>query len=412
MEDFLSFVESCPTPYHFVAYARRLLSDHGFVELPEKDIFPDPLPSKSFVVRDERSIVAFTIGGGESVIGVCCHSDSPCFKLKPNYMETDGVNNLVHLAMYGKALWHTFIDRDLKVAGIVLVRNEDGTVQTRLVDSQRPIAIIPNLAIHHDYKISLTPTLDAEKHFTALIGGTNLKTYVASLLGINEEQILDWDLRFVPSQKSSVMNDLVFGKGLNNLANCYAGLMGLIDNREGSASTQIFAVFDNQEVGNCCRYGAKSDFLNVVLDAIFKDKKKYLSIKNRSLMISLENKHGEHPVYGSASDTLNPCKFGKGPVVVSTTRSSYASEMNGISIIKLAASSCDVPLQEQIAPNNQSVGPTMGPSIAFKTGIRTVDVGCGMLSMHSIRETVNWTDIESTIKLLKDLYMNYNNYRI
>ncbi|OHT07206.1 putative M18 family aminopeptidase 2 [Tritrichomonas foetus] len=409
MEDFLQFLEECPTPYHFIAYSRRVLGENGFVELKEKESFPDPLPEKAFLVRDERSIIAFTQGGRQSVIGLCVHCDSPCFKLKPNYQQM--VNNVpvIRLAMYGSGLWHTFCDHDLKVAGIVLIREKDGKLIQKLIDSKQPIAIIPNPAIHQVYKQSTNPTFEPE-NFNALAGNIQLKQYVASLLGIEENQIIDWDLRFVAAQPATSMNDIIFSDRLDNLSNCYAGLKAIIEPRENSKSTQIFAAFDNEEIGNSCRYGAKSDFLTVVLESLFKGTK-YLSIKNNSLLLSCDNGHGTHPIYGSPSDQKNPCELGKGPVVKATTRSSLATDSIGISILKLASEKVGQNLQVQIAPNNQSSGLTMGPVVQFKTGIRTVDFGCPMTSMHSIRELINWKDVESITELIKNIYMNYDDYR-
>ena len=515
MEDFQHFLDDCPTPYHFVSYARRELLQNGFVELNEKAHFDlDQLPNqKAFVVRDERSIIAFKLNNqskaksGESVVGVCANCDSPCFKLKYNYEQnpfygevkeegddenyknaffndsqnkTSVIQNsnqnqktsgyqLLRLSLYGTALWQTFFDRDLR-------------------------------AIHQMSHISLSPKYDPEKHFNALFNivhdkenKTSLRSYVASLLGddnITEDQIVDWDLRFVDANKSDNFNNLIFSAGLKNLSLCYAGLKAIIsdkplklrkkeneinsekqelsentenqptpenagnqedndeqktkpepkeeepvelevdenstDENESSVPVQILAIFDNDNAEYACRSGAKSDFLQSILTEIYRyyNNQKLetdssaseivtgLSIKNNSFLISCYSTHGTHPIGGSPSDSGHPSVLGKGPVIKCTTRSTLATELVGQAVVNEASKQSGVPLQLQYMRNDKSFPSTIGPHIAFKTGIRTVDIGCPILSMNSARETMNFNDIVMMTSLLSDILNHYNQYRM
>lgn len=560
MEDFLHFLDECPTPYHFIAYARRELLQNGFVELDEKTHFnlDEPQNQKAFVVRDERSIIAFKLNNkqntnsGESVVGICTNCDSPCFKLKYNYLQNklygevkeepedenytnaffnddkkknqiQNTNNqnqkvsgyqLLRLSLYGNALWHTFFDRDLRLAGLVYVRDpKTNQISQRLVDSKRGVAVLPNCAIHQISSISLSPTYDPEKHFTALFNivhdkdnKKDLRTYVASLLGdgeITEDQIVDWDLRFVDANNSDNFNNLVFGERLSNLSSCYAGLKAIISDKplklktidntenqdkqetenqettenaeaasasetqegqtqgenaenqeepskkkkgkkhpfveekveleveedstnESNLPIQVLAIFDNEAIGSNCRSGGKSDFLQSILTEIYhyyftqksqenvslSEVMNSLSIKNNSFLVSCASTHGTHPINDSPSDFQHPSVLGKGPVVKCTTRSSLATELFGTAIVKEASKKSGVPLQLQFLKNTSNFDVTIGTHIAFKTGIRTVDVGCPILSKESIRETMNFTDIVKFTALLSELLNNYNSYRI
>lgn len=562
MEDFLHFLDECPTPYHFIAYARRELLQNGFVELNEKTHFNfDQLPNqKAFVVRDERSIIAFKLNNnskpnsGESVVGICTNCDSPCFKLKYHYQQNpyygevteqndseeyknaffnNSSNNefhdvyqgsnksgyqLIRLSLYGAALWQTFFDRDLRLAGLVYVRDpKTNQITQKLVDSKRGVAVLPNSPMHTNHTLSLSPSYDPEKHFSALFNimpekdtKSGLHSYVASLLddpSITGDQIVDWDLRFIDANNSCNFDNLVFSSRLSNLSSCYAGLKAIISdkplklqktedtsisensetqenqenvenlegqenqkNAEGTESTenaeapensetterakkskkfppkekpveleidenpaddscgipiQVFAVFDNESAESNCRSGAKSDFLQSILTEIYhyyssqepnandgSEVAHSLKIKNSSVLISCGSTHCTHPNNDSPSDSRHPSVLGKGPVLRSTTRSSLSSELIGIAVVNEASKQGGIPLQHQYLQNTQSFMPSIGPSIAFKTGIRTVDLACPILSMNSVRETMNYRDIVMLTALISELLNHYNKYRM
>lgn len=459
MEDFFNFLESCPTPYHFISYAREELTKNGFVELKETEDFN--LAGKdiqnAFVIRDEKSLIAFKLNSKQeasndspSIIGVCTNSDVPCLKLKANYLQNvksveckneddiseDTSNSsyqLIRLAQYGSALWHTYLDHDLKVAGAVCIRNPStNQFERRLIDSKRGIMVIPNIAIHNNPTISLSPNYNAEKHLHAIFSVTNdngtkptFKEYILSLLNdpkLTVDDIVDWDISIIGSQESSHLNDSIFASGLSNHSNCYASLKAFLTQRSKSTEKvpiQLLAVFDEALNSGVGRDGAKGTFLGSVLDKIYHNFKpasipEQLSIKSRSLLVSLSTLHCTHPNQTTSytNDSMNPATFGKGPILRCTTRSGLTTDIHGIAAIKTASNNAGIPLQVHIPSNKSNVPRTQGPSLQLVSGILTTDIANPILAKYSIREMMNWSDIINMEKLLEELYYGYDKCRV
>lgn len=411
IQDFLTFLNESPVPYLFTENIRKTLTNNGYVELSETDIWTD-IPQKGFVIRGNRALVAFNIGGYDSAIIVGTHSDSPCLKIrdKPDFNS----RNLkqVRVYTYGGALWYTWIGRDLRLVGSVIVRNKDETDKSkrlvqRNIDSVDPIAFIPN------YTVELK-TLSEDNAIRPIIGGKKSKSlieYIAETLQVNEEDIVDWDLSFVDAQPPSALRKFITSERLDNLGSTFSAVQAFLQSKPNN-TINCLAVFDNEEVGSDSRFGAMSDLLPYVLKKLIIDPSQYYPFIARSLLVSSDNCHAYHPNFSKQYDTLHSPLLGNGVVIKKAPGASYATDMTSSFAIKHASQKLKIPIQYFMNKNDIPAGSTIGPIVSTLMGISTVDIGQPMLGMHSIRETMHFKDVTYLTQLLTELYNNYLEHRL
>ncbi|KAJ3207823.1 hypothetical protein HDU67_007197 [Dinochytrium kinnereticum] len=294
---FLEFVNASPSPFHAVAEVRKRLETSGFVSISEREVFKLKRGGKYFFTRNQSSIVAFAVGGeykrGNGVAVVGAHTDSPCLKVKPRSRKETAGYAKVGVETYGGGLWHTWFDRDLSVAGRVVVRNGDGALSHRLVKIDQPILRIPTLAIHLDRNVNsegfkfnaetqLTPMLasaakilngdgkkDDEKHHPAFLKS------LADQLSIQAQEIGDFELCLYDTQPSTIgglENEFIFSPRIDNLMSSFCAVTALINSVAPTNASlasdsiiRIVTLFDNEEVGSVSAYGAGSNLLQATL---------------------------------------------------------------------------------------------------------------------------------------------------
>ncbi|MFI5308216.1 MAG: M18 family aminopeptidase [Polyangiales bacterium] len=428
--DLLAFIDVSPTPYHAVAEVAQRLARAGFVELRESDTWRLEPGARFFVVRSGSSIAAFVLGerpvyeAGFALIGA--HTDSPNLRLKPQPdVHAYGYYQLA-VEPYGSALLHTWLDRDLSLAGRVVV-DEGGPVgRTRLVDFRRPLLRIPNLAIHLNRTVNADGLkLNAQSHMVPVAGllgegaaaEPQLETWLAAELESNgvqcrAEQIQAFDLCLYdvqPATFAGVRNELVLAPRLDNLASCHAALGALCAAPPGRPQTRGIVLYDHEEVGSQSAQGAGSPFLRDVLERIAdalsgRAPDALARALASSLLISADMAHGLHPNYPEKHEPGHRPILGKGPVLKSNVSQAYASDAETSARFQKLCQQVGVTPQHFVSRSDLACGSTIGPITAGRVGLRTVDVGNPLLSMHSIREMAAVSDVAAMQRVLSAFF--------
>jgi aspartyl aminopeptidase len=425
--DLLAFLDRSPTPYHAVAETARRLGAAGFRPLAEDEVWSLEPDARRYVVRAEGSIVAFQVGrespaeAGFRILGA--HTDSPNLRLKPRPDKSAEGYRQLAVEPYGSPLLYTWLDRDLSLAGRVSFREGAG-VRTALVDFARPLLRIPSLAIHLQRELHVEGLkLNAQQHLAPVIGLEGAPP-IADLLAVELRaagaadvagpDVLGFDLMTYDVQRASVTGargELVSSPRLDNLASCHAAVSALVDaaDRDLGAATRMIVLYDHEEVGSRSAQGAAGTLLEGALErcvAGFKGgaAQGLARAAARSLIVSADMAHAVHPNYADRHEPGHRPVVGKGPVIKVNANQSYASDAETVARFAALCASTGVVPQHFVTRSDLACGSTIGPISAARVGIRTVDVGSPMLSMHSCRELAGAADVEPMIRVLGALF--------
>jgi len=428
VQDLLAFIDRSPTPYHAVAECASRLEAAGFQRLTESDVWDHGPGKRGYVVRADGSIAAFEIGAqspaeaGFHVIGA--HTDSPNFRLKPQPdVSAHGYTQLA-VEPYGGVLLHTWLDRDLTLAGRVTVKGGDG-IETVLIDFGRPMLRIPNLAIHLSREIKEKGLeLNPQKHLVPVAGLEDLPTLrellstelrAQEIRDISADGVLSFDLMTADTQPASVIGargEFISAPRLDNLASAHAAITALIRAGEGGPGpmTRMVVLYDHEEVGSRSAQGAAGSFLADTLDRIvdgFKggQPQGLARAVSRSRLLSVDMAHAVHPNYSDKHESGHKPVIGKGPVIKLNANQAYASDAETAGYFSDLCARVGVETQHFVTRSDLACGSTIGPITAARVGIRTVDVGNPMLAMHSCREMAGTADVEPMIDVLSAFYL-------
>jgi len=339
---------------------------------------------------------------------VGCHTDSPNLKLKPNpVIKEHGVVKFV-VQPYGGLLLNPWFDRDLSLAGKVTYLDAKGSVQGRLIDVEKSIAIIPSLAIHLDDKANKERTVNKQTDISPVLS-TNEDFDFEDFIKwqLEKEQIRDVqtlyasELSLYATQKASFVglrDDFIASARLDNLLSCYVGLLTIcsIDN----ASPMLLIASDHEEVGSASSAGAAGSFLENTLKRMVPDYNEYMNMIRTSIMISADNAHAIHPNYPEKHDKGHSPYINKGVVIKVNANQRYASNIGTISKFMSVADKTGEAYQQFVTRSDMGCGSTIGPIAAARLGIETLDVGLPTYAMHSIRELAGADDAFSLYKIL------------
>lgn len=416
--DLVAYLRESPTPYHAVASAIARLAPAGFVPLRERDSWSDLAAGRYYVVQGDSALVAFIVPASRDVRAfrlVGAHTDSPNLRLKPKAEYAREGYAQLGVEVYGGALVNSWLDRDLSLAGRVLVRDGNGGLESRLVRIDRPLCRVPQLAIHLDRDISDKGLyLNKQEHLAPIFGltgeGDDVTALVAHELKIDRNAIATLDLMLydtVSPTTAGRSNEFVFSGRLDNLAMCHASITALIDaakTAEGLDVVPFAALFDHEEVGSHSVTGAGSAFLPRVLERIVLGVGKSQDEVHRafasSLCISADMAHAVHPNYVERHEARHRPVLNGGPVLKVNAQQRYATSARTGALFQELARSVDVPTQVYVHRTDLPCGSTIGPITSTQLGIPTVDVGNPMLSMHSIRELGGSKDPERMVRVL------------
>jgi aspartyl aminopeptidase len=417
--DLLAYIDASPSPFHAVLESKRRLLAAGFRQVHERDAWELAPGDKAFVVRDGGSIAAFEIGSappeeaGVRLIGA--HTDSPTLRVKPNpELGREGYRQLA-VEAYGGALYSTWLDRDLAIAGRVVVQGEGASVHSELVRLDELALRIPNLAIHLNRGVNDSLALNAQQHLVPVIGlgdraGFSLREQlVKALPNIAPECVLGWDLSLFtlePARLGGLARELIFAPRLDNLSSCHAGLRALIESSGPRPHTRAVVLFDHEEVGSQSARGAGSLMLRGLLSRVLEvfgpeTESRLQRTVARSFLLSGDMAHGVHPNYADRHEPGHRPLLGQGPVIKLNSNQGYGTDGETWALIEQLAASVQAKVQRFVVRSDLGCGSTIGPISAARLGIRTVDIGNPMLSMHSSREMAAATDVEPMIRLTR-----------
>jgi len=428
--DLLAFIDRSPTPHHAVAEARRRLEAEGFRALSEADPWDLAPGDRRFVVRGGGSLVAFQAGsvspaeGGFRVVGA--HTDSPNLRLRPRADVGGHGYQRFGVEPYGGVLLHTWLDRDLSLAGSVELR-EKGALRTVLVDFGRPLLRIPNLAIHLDREVNKKGlVVDPQAHLVpvaGLEGAPGLAALLAAELraqGIASPEpgeILAHDLMTYDTQRAvvaGVRGEFIHASRLDNQASCHAALLALLEaaGSELPRLSRVLVLYDHEEIGSRTAEGASGPLLASVLERVvagFKggSPQGLPRALARSLLVSADMAHAVHPNFVDRHDASHQPLIGGGPVIKQHAGRSYATDARTAGHFADLCAQAGITPQHFVSRNDIACGSTIGPITAARVGIPAVDVGNPMLSMHSCREMAGTADVRPMIEVLGLFYAGF-----
>lgn len=425
---------------------------------------------KYFVTRNGSSLIGFTIGdkfangNGISIVGA--HTDSPCLRIKPISKKNSEGFIQVGVEQYGGLIAHSWFDRDLSIAGRVYVNDtKTGQYVPKLIKIDKPLLRIPTLAIHLHREVNTKFEFNKETKLVPIAGqvaldkneaestkdskscaddpdlqlspeqfesvqsviqrhNKSLIELIAKECDVEPIQIEDFELVLFDHQKSTLggLNDeFIFSPRLDNLTSCYCAMDGLVrsgENLSEQTGIQLISLFDHEEIGSMSAQGADSTFLPDIIQRLTKIDFSNLVDKgvsvdyfhetmSRSFLLSSDMAHGVHPNYGEFYEGQNRPQINLGPVIKINANQRYATNSPGIVLLKKCATLAKVPLQLFVVRNDSPCGSTIGPILAAKLGIRTLDLGNPQLSMHSIRETGGTYDVVRLCDLFVSFFENY-----
>ena len=425
----LSFLDASPVNFLAVKNFTEELQQHGYRRIDTTEALGTvKAGDKFFVTKNDSSIYAFQIGrkplAETGFHMICAHCDSPTFRIKP-HAEIDCEGGIVKLntEVYGGPIMSTWFDRPLTLAGRVIVKSKDVmTPTTLLLHVKRPLLQISNLAIHFNRQVNDGVKLSRQKDVLPILGIINDELEKGNLLmniileelnkqqTVAREDILDFDLYLAdatPACTFGAHNELISSGRLDDLSMCFAGLEALLASQP-TDTTQVLAIFDNEETGSQTKQGAGSPFLSYMLKRIALaqggTEEAYYQAVERAFMISADNAHAWHPNYSEKYDPTNHPMLGGGPVIKFNAAQKYASDAYSASVFAGLCKKAGVPCQRFVNHSDVAGGSTLGNILASSIPLRGVDMGNAILAMHSCRETGSTADHEFCVKVFTQFY--------
>jgi aspartyl aminopeptidase len=406
IEDFTAFVTASPSSYHAADEVARRLEDAGFDRLDEGDAWPAE-PGRRVVVRD-GAVIAWVQPEGAGPVTpfriIGAHTDSPSFKLKPNPSSAAAGLSQANVEVYGGPLLNSWLDRELRLAGRLVTT--DGT--THLV-ATGALLRIPQLAVHLDRGVNNDGlTLDKQRHVQPIWGveggpePADVLEHLAGLASIDPDEIAGYDVHVADAAAPARFGrgDVFLASGrMDNLTSVHAGLTALLQTPADAGHISVLAAFDHEELGSESRSGASGPFLDDVLTRIGAGLGAGVEQRRRAFAaswhVSSDAGHAVHPNYPERHDPVNRPVLGGGPLLKLNANQRYATDAAGSARWAAACRAAGVPTQPFVSNNTIPCGSTIGPLTATRLGIRTVDVGPPLLSMHSARELAHVDDLHA-----------------
>lgn len=425
----LSFLDASPVNFLAVKNLTEELQQHGYRRIDTTEALGTvKAGDKFFVTKNDSSIYAFQIGrkplAETGFHMICAHCDSPTFRIKP-HAEIDCEGGIVKLntEVYGGPIMSTWFDRPLTLAGRVIVKSKDVmTPTTLLLHVKRPLLQISNLAIHFNRQVNDGVKLSRQKDVLPILGIINDELEKGNLLmniileelnkqqTVAREDILDFDLYLAdatPACTFGAHNEFISSGRLDDLSMCFAGLEALLASQP-TDTTQVLAIFDNEETGSQTKQGAGSPFLSYMLKRIALaqggTEEAYYQAVERAFMISADNAHAWHPNYSEKYDPTNHPMLGGGPVIKFNAAQKYASDAYSASVFAGLCKKAGVPCQRFVNHSDVAGGSTLGNILTSSIPLRGVDMGNAILAMHSCRETGSTADHEFCVKVFTQFY--------
>lgn len=412
IEGFAEFVAAAPTSYHAVEAVAEALLSAGFTELDETEAWDRLQPNGRAFTRRDGAIIAWRAGSNLTasspvrVLG--CHTDSPGLVLKPHPDFSEKGWAQVGVEVYGGPLLSTWFDRDLAIAGRVVTA--DGS--EHLVRTEA-IARVPMLAIHLDREGGSELSIDRQRHMQPVIGmGTvSVGELIAQSAGLRSEEIVGADVRLVETQRADrigAKQELFASPRLDNLSSVYAGLVALVAEDPAADSISVLAAFDHEELGSNSRSGASGPMLEDVLvrlrAGLGASEEAAARAMSASWCLSADAGHSVHPNYSQKHDPNVQPLAGGGPMLKVNANQRYSTDAHGAALWQRCCDQAGVAMQVFVSNNGVPCGSTIGPLTATRLGMRTLDAGVPLLSMHSIRELAHVDDLHGLARVTASFF--------
>lgn len=423
-QELIDFCYNSPTAYHAVDSAVKILDRNGFKCLKESDAWKLEKGGKYYFIRNGSALMAFVVGSkpvaesGYKIIGA--HTDSPGFRIKPNpeWVSKDHYLRL-NTEVYGGPILSTWFDRPLSIAGRVTCKSDSlFAPRELLVNVKKPLAIIPNMAIHLNPNLNNGYVYDKQIDTLPFVGQVNAKFegkgYLQGLLsvelGVEYDDILDFDLFLYEYEKGCLIgpDDEYISTGrIDNLQAVLSGITALYQT-ENPESTCVVACFDNEEVGSSSQQGADSTMLADLLERIALtmggNKCDYLRALASSFILSVDGAHACHPNLKDKEDPTNRPIVNGGPTIKQSGQRSYTSDSVTSAIFRQICENAGVPSQTFVNRSTVRGGSTIGPISSSHVSIPSVDIGVPMLAMHSVRELCGVKDNYYMLRALASFF--------
>lgn len=422
----LSFINSCPSPWHTVDTSAQLLKEKGFAEYSwtgQWDLAPG---SKGFVRIYGSTLVAFSIGkedflSKDSLRIAAAHTDFPGFRVKPAAgIVRDGYGT-INVESYGGVILHSWLDRPLSIAGRVMLKGDSPFApEERLIDFARPLMTIPGLAIHMNRKVNEGVALNKQKDMLPLmsiLGGKGEPGFfdeaLAHELGCSREDILSYELNVYPYEAGcqlGLAGELVSSPRLDNITSVYSCMEAISSMADSHRGISMAVLFDNEEIGSRTKQGADSAVLLQLLERIYcslgYDRNQLWQAVNGGMMLSVDVAHGVHPNYQEKSDPTNRPVLNGGVVLKQAASQSYAGDAEAVAIVSGLCQADSIPYQHFVNRSDIPGGSTLGSIASSLVPMRTMDIGVPILAMHSARETMGALDQDALNRLVKKFLKN------
>lgn len=418
VKDMLNFIHKSPTSFHAVENMKDILIKEGYHQLHEEKRWELAAGGKYFVIRNQSSIVAFHIGSNLSEYSfqiAAAHSDSPCFKVKQHaLLEIKEAYTQLNTEGYGGMLCSSWLDRPLSLAGRVLVK-EGQRLVSRLLDFDRDLLLIPNLAIHMNRRANEGVAYNKQIDLLPLFSGTrmNESDYLQMLgdeLHVSKDAIYGTDLFLYNRMAPCIWGanrEFLSSPRIDNLECAYTVFQGFLQGTHPE-TIQVYVCFDNEEVGSLTKQGAASTFLADVLqrinDGLGKTKEDYYRALANGFMVSADNAHALAPNHPEKYDARNFVLMNEGIVLKSNAAQHYTSDAVSIAIFKEICENVQVKTQAFVNRSDEAGGGTLGNLSQAQVAMNTIDIGLAQLAMHSAYETAGVHDVEPMIKAMKEFY--------
>lgn len=414
LRDLMNFLDSSVTMFHAINECEKVLQNCGYIYLPENEKW-NIRAGKYYTKRNSSSLIAFDIANGDYHFQIsAAHSDSPTFKLKDRpIIESNGYLKL-NVEAYGGMIDATWLDKPLTLAGRVMVDTKDG-IETRLLFIDKDLLIIPNVPIHFNREINKGFAFNNQVDMLPVFSAGNLSEadfykMLAKELGVKPEAILAKDLYLVNRQKAAVIgydNELISSGRLDDLECVYTSLLGFIEAMNND-HINVFAVFDNEEVGSVTKQGAMSTFLvstlNRINKALGKSDEDYYRAIAKSMLISCDNAHAIHPNHPELFDVKNRPVLNKGIAIKESANQKYTTDAFSRAVLKKILDNKNIPYQTFANRSDIIGGSTLGNLSNTAVSMNAVDIGLPQLAMHSAYETAGAKDVEYAIEALRAFF--------
>lgn len=410
-QELFQFLDQSPNAFFAVKNFSKKLDQNNFEHLYEGEHWQLKTGHSYYVTRNDSAMIAFKLPEGEcrGFQITASHCDSPVFKIKTNAEITvDDAYVKLNVEKYGGMLCAPWFDRPLSIAGRVIVKTDNG-IETKLINIDRDLLMIPNLAIHMNRQANdgykYNAQIDMEPLFCEKGEEKNaFLKLIAEEAGVNPDNILDTDLFLYNRMKATTYglnNEFIASGRLDDLQCAYSCMTGLIQSDPHHAIA-LNAVFDNEEVGSGTKQGALSTFLEDVMHRIYasldKSEEDFLTDLQSSFMISADNAHSVHPNHADKADPTNRPYMNKGIVIKYSANQKYTTDGVAGALMRTICEKAGVPYQTFTNRSDMIGGSTLGNLSQLHISLNTVDIGLPQLAMHSPYETAGAKDTAYLIK--------------